>query len=122
MKETKSCLECSFPIYGRSDKKFCSDACRTRFNNDRIRHAHLPMKEINRILKNNRNILQAFLSEGKKTTTRRSLEDSGFDFTYFTHLLPAVPTGKGFVCYDMAYIEDENSTIRIFNKDNSSFN
>ena len=29
----KRCLECNDVLHGRSDKKFCSDACRNTYNN-----------------------------------------------------------------------------------------
>ena len=31
--EEKMCPECGKPVFGRIDKKFCSDACRNAFNN-----------------------------------------------------------------------------------------
>ena len=48
--EKKHCLNCSRLITGRSDKKFCSDSCRTMFNNRIYRERNDELIRIDRIL------------------------------------------------------------------------
>ena len=69
MKEVKAnrvCPECGFPILGRAGKVFCSDACRTRFNNNRRKEANQYVLAVNHILRKNRNILEECISKAWK--------------------------------------------------------
>lgn len=54
------CLACGQAMKVRSDKQYCSDQCRSQSNNQKRRGdaAELQMQEINRLLRQNRNILK----------------------------------------------------------------
>ena len=58
----KTCLECHDPFQGRSDKKFCSDACRNNFNNKQKSDVSHQMRQINAILKKNHKVLSLLFS------------------------------------------------------------
>jgi hypothetical protein len=45
------CLDCQEPLIGRSDKKFCNDACRSNFNNKLKTQDQNYVRRINAILK-----------------------------------------------------------------------
>ena len=54
----KTCLECEANLQGRADKKFCSDACRNNFNNRQKSAVTILVRQVNSVLKKNRNILK----------------------------------------------------------------
>jgi predicted nucleic acid-binding Zn ribbon protein len=72
------CPDCGSPIFGRKDRKFCSDACRTNYHNIRLRHKLALVRKVNSILLKNRNILEFFLRQGKTILSLPELEASGY--------------------------------------------
>ena len=80
------CIECQHRIFGRSDKRFCSDACRINYHNRKRRLQYDNTRPILRILLNNRNLLQWFWEQGKKTCKKQELIEKGFNFNYITQL------------------------------------
>ncbi len=105
---SRICLECRDTIHGRSDKKFCSDNCRSAYNN-RINSEGINLRRrINRILCKNRNIIARLNPEGKRTLHKTVLIEEGFNFNYFTN---SYKTQKGTIyhfCYDQGYIIQED--------------
>src|SRR3546814_11771683 len=81
----RKCQECGEPVAGRSDKKFCSDQCRTSYHNRVNSSANQLLRQINRILKRNRRILVALNDTGKTIVPVQRLLERGFDFRYFTN-------------------------------------
>jgi hypothetical protein len=106
MKETaRHCHNCGRNIYGRSDKKFCTDACRNTRNNLLMQKISPSIRLINNILKNNRRVLQDAIPKGYKTRriTRAELETGGFIFGYFTSAYNQENGTTLFFCYDYGY-------------------
>lgn len=81
-----NCLECGEKIIGRSDKKFCNDACRNAYNNKQNKDSTNLMRNINNKLRKNYRILVEINTEGKTKISKSRLESLGFDFDYFTNL------------------------------------
>ena len=79
------CLECKEKLYGRADKKFCSDQCRTAHHNKQNADSNNFMRNVNNILRKNRRILLALNPKGKAKATRTQLIDKGFKFSYYTN-------------------------------------
>ncbi len=79
------CLECGSPIAGRLDKKFCCDQCRYLFNNKKKRQHEVAIFNVNHILRKNRTILKSLNPVGKTTVRRALLENSQFNFDFYTH-------------------------------------
>lgn len=102
---TKSCLECGEPIYGRSDKKFCSDQCRNTYNNNLNRDDVNFMRRINHILRKNRRILAKLNTGNKTNVTRKQLLDEGFNFSYFTNIYTTKSGKHYFFCYEEGYLK-----------------
>ena len=99
--EKPICLECGDKIKGRSDKKFCNDACRSAHHNKKNKVASTPQKTINNLLSKNRRI------------SKMKLENKGFVFNFYTHL---VDTNKGIsykYCYDFGYYPGSDGYIHI---------
>lgn len=84
LEEHRSCLECNEPLQGRSDKKFCDDACRTAFNNRSKSEETGFVRNVNNILRRNRRILRYFHELGRSKITRSALEEMGFLFHFHT--------------------------------------
>ncbi len=123
-KQQKKCLSCGEPIYGRSDKKFCGDACRNAYHYEH-NHQHTNMvRKINAILSRNYNVLQELNVSGKTSVTRRQLIDKGFDFKYFTHIYTTKAGAVYYIIYDEAYLKKEGGEdafllVRFEEKNNS---
>jgi hypothetical protein len=81
-----NCLECGEKIIGRSDKKFCNDACRNAYNNKQNKDSSNLMRNINNKLRKNYRILVEINVEGKTKVTKSKLDSLGFDFEYLTNL------------------------------------
>ena len=64
----KQCLECDEKIVGRTDKKFCSDACRNAFNNKVNKDSKNLIRNVNNRLRKNYRVLEA-LNPDQKTKT-----------------------------------------------------
>ncbi|HHL52241.1 MAG TPA: DUF2116 family Zn-ribbon domain-containing protein [Flammeovirgaceae bacterium] len=102
------CLECGKAIFGRSDKKFCSDECRSAYNNARNRATTNMMRKVNATLKRNRDILLSFNPHGKANVHKDRLRDAGFNFNYHTNSYTTKAGKTYYFCYDQGYIIHEN--------------
>ncbi len=102
------CLECGDKIMGRADKKFCSDQCRSAYNNKlNSDHTNL-MRNINNILRKNRRILEEQNPDGKGKTTGEKLAKKGFKFDYFTNMYTTKNGHTYYFCYDQGYLPLDN--------------
>lgn len=97
------CLECGDKIYGRIDKKFCSDSCRNTYNNKQNRDNTNLMRRINNTLRKNYRILTHINSDGKTKTTRTQLLNAGFDFDYITEFVVYKNGSQYRFVYDQGY-------------------
>lgn len=112
-----TCLECGTEFKGRSDKKFCTDQCRSAFNNRLNADSNNTVRNINNTLRKNRRILDEMLNEKKDRTTREKLIQKGFNFKYHTHGFTS-KTGKNYLFYyDRGLMVLENNGFFIV-KDN----
>lgn len=109
MEVEKNCLSCSRPIFGRVDKKFCSDACRNAYNNEQNRDVNNFVRRVNHTLRKNRRILAELNPDGKMKVHGEKLNALGFDFNFYTS---TYTTKKGtiyFFCYEHGYLPLENN-------------
>jgi predicted nucleic acid-binding Zn ribbon protein len=110
--EAKTCLACSKPLKGRSDKKFCDDYCRNNYNNQQKAKGNYSsyVRNINNTLLRNRKVLESILPGTEETAkaNREKLQRLGFNFKYLTHTY-LTKTGKTyFYCYDYGYLPLDN--------------
>lgn len=100
--EEVHCLECGEPVYGRSDKKFCSDNCRNRWHGH-LRYARekIQAREM-QILARNYSILESMLCLTGGKCPFSTLEEMGFKKEYVTRV---IKKGKHleYRCFDFAY-------------------
>lgn len=103
------CLECETELKGRSDKKFCDDACRSAYNNRLNSDTNSYMKRVNYALRKNRRILSELNPQNDKAkTTRKKLEQMGFDFQHFTSIYVTKTGTTYYFCYEHGYLPLEN--------------
>ncbi|HLQ99833.1 MAG TPA: DUF2116 family Zn-ribbon domain-containing protein [Sphingobacterium sp.] len=100
----KTCLDCGQKLIGRSDKKFCDDACRSHYNNNKQRAELKIIRKINAILKSNRKILKKQNPSGKTKVQKKILQKEGFNFEYFTHQYITAKGNTYYFCYDYGYL------------------
>jgi hypothetical protein len=94
----RGCLTCGTELRGRMDKKFCDDYCRSAYNNKLSPRNSAIVRNVNRILRRNRMILEEIMSAGEETmrASRASLQEKGFNFNYLTS---AYINKEGMICY-----------------------
>ncbi|PWN71779.1 hypothetical protein C1631_003925 [Chryseobacterium phosphatilyticum] len=104
-----NCLECGEKIIGRSDKKFCNDACRNAYNNKQNKDSSNLMRNVNNKLRKNYRILVEVNIDGKTKVTRSKLDSLGFDFDYFTNMKVYKNGSEYKFIYDYGYklLEDD---------------
>jgi len=111
--ENRKCLECYEQLRGRADQKFCSDQCRSAYNNKLYLESHNVINSVNRILKKNYFILSALHSEGKFTLSKNDLQKKGFRFDYFTCTSTTKSNRIYYYCYDHGFREQENNKVTL---------
>lgn len=110
----KNCQECGQPLSGRSDKRFCDDACRAQFHH-KNQAPDEALKQINRILKRNYQILDQLLKQSNTKThvvPLMQMHFLGFSSCFFTHIDPNLP--NTFFCYDICFSNDTNGMVKIY--------
>ena len=110
----KVCKECQLPLQGRSDKKFCDDYCRVSYHSKSNRDNLEVVRQINKILKKNRQILQECLQKYGNSIPRKYLERNSFKFQFYTHLMTYSKKETIKYCYDLGIAEISQSEIKIF--------
>lgn len=100
---------------GRADKKFCDHQCRNEFNNRKNGELPATIRNINNMLKRNRQILAAVCLDSAQTTIgRRFLEEQGFSFIYHTGAEQKTGGTTIRYCYDYSYsMTDDNDWVII---------
>jgi hypothetical protein len=112
----KTCLECRSTFRGRIDKKFCSDQCRSTFNNRLNAVQTEYVRRINFILRKNRRILMELNPAGNNQVARENLRTKGFDFGYFTSTCVTKEGMQHFYCYDQGYVPLEKESFLLISK------
>ena len=106
VKDRPGCLYCSKTFHGRSDKKFCTDYCRNAYHNERnsLRESN-SVNVINRILENNRSILQDLKIPEYQVIEipKEQLLQKGFEFRFLTHHIHVSNKEAYYFCYEFAY-------------------
>ncbi len=116
--EEKVCLDCGTKIFGRVDKKFCSDACRNNYNNKLNSDSNNNVRNINNILRKNRRILEGLTPQGKSKANKTKLLEKGFDFNYHTNTYTTKVGAVYYFCYEYGYLELDNDWYALVKRDN----
>lgn len=113
----KQCLQCNQPIRGRSDKKFCSTACKNQHAKaarDALRDV---VGEIDGYLHRNREILALLTGNAPKVELDRLvLTRTGFKYEFHTGTY-LNKEGKLYrIVYDFAWLDFSDQKILIVKK------
>ena len=99
----KTCSVCQTPLKGRTDQQFCSDQCRAAHHNQQRKEKNHYLKDVNRMLKHNRDILQRACPDGKRKVKKALLLQQGFQYGYFTGEYLTQQGHTYYYCYDYGY-------------------
>lgn len=99
-----NCLECGDELFGRVDKKFCSDQCRNNYNNKQKRSDNNYIRNINNLLRKNHRILASLIKGDKASAKKDKLVSLGFNFNYFTNTYTTKDGRTYYYCYDYGYL------------------
>jgi len=119
--EQKLCPECGEKIRGRSDKKFCSDACRNLWNNKQNSDATNYVRNINNALRKNRRILDEFLDgheDGKARVSMKKFLSKGFQFDLMTSIYTTKTGSQYHFCYEFGYLKLEDDWYMVVKREN----
>ena len=116
--KVKHCLQCGLRINGRSDKKYCSDACRTDFNN-KLKTDNNYVRMVSKTLRKNRLILEKLTQTNNYPNgiTKRLLIDMGYNFNYHTHVYYSENNIKYVYCFEFGFCMAPNGSIELLDKD-----
>ena len=112
----KVCLECGDELFGRVDKKYCGDQCRSAHYNRLNSDDSNEIRNINNILRKNRRILSDLVPKEKTKAHRDKLLEKGFNFNYFTNTLTTKENRVYYYCYDYGYLELEDGWFALVKK------
>lgn len=100
----KHCKECGTVLTGRADKKYCDSNCRSLYHNRANRKETERMRQVERVMRRNRNYLDRKSQNGRKFIPVVELFDSGFDLKYFTHFHEDQEGRVWRMVYDIPYL------------------
>ncbi|HMS30566.1 MAG TPA: hypothetical protein PKD32_12005 [Saprospiraceae bacterium] len=118
--EKKKCEICSSEIFGRSDKRFCSDSCRALFHQNEKRPLSALVKKTNKVLLNNYKILSLFNPDGKKIINRDRLEHEGYSFEFMTQIITTKKGNQYTFCYDQGFMQLEDGKLILVKREPKS--
>ena len=107
------CLECGDEIvYGRKDKKYCSEECRNRQHNHSHRACIQYKRMVNTILERNYDILDDLIKSGIEAIWVADAIALGYNPAYVTSYRKH---GKRSMChcYDICYVTTDNRMTSI---------
>lgn len=82
----RKCLACHAELFGRSDKKYCDQYCKSNYQYQQIKADNSSIHfRVTKQLKKNRTILKEFNKAGKATVRVQDLVNLGFNPRIFTH-------------------------------------
>lgn len=112
------CKICKKKIIGRSDKIFCSVACKSEYHYKLIKATKVATYQIDKILHRNRSIMIEILGKHRNQIqiNRILLEQKNFHFKYHTHTHINKQGKMYYYVYDLAWMEFSNDTILIIRK------
>lgn len=98
------CLFCGAELVGRSDKKYCDDVCRNNYHYRHYKNENMIVETVNKVLKNNRNVIKSLCNNGKRIVKTQILIDSKFDFNIITGVYKTIKNKEYRLIYDYAYM------------------
>lgn len=105
---SKLCPCCGRPVLGRSDKKFCGDACRSHYFRSQNEAFLVSIRQVDSILKRNRRILSRFWEKaGSGPVPVHRLQEAGFAPQFCTQVMSDAQGRDWQVVYDLGFRQTE---------------
>lgn len=99
----RKCPSCEQIIVGRSDKKYCSDQCRSIANKSLRLSAESIIQSTNKILRKNRTILKNLCPIGKAVVRKEVLDAMQYDVNVFSSTYKTRKNQVYYFCYDYGF-------------------
>ncbi len=114
----RKCKMCKKKVVGRSDKIFCSIACKSKYHRKLRNVTGKVTKQIDIILHRNRSILLEILGKRrlKIKVNRIVLEKKKFNYKYHTHFTRNSKGKIYYYVYDLAWMSFSDDDILIIRK------
>ena len=107
------CLECGDEIhYGRTDRKFCCESCKNRYNNRKSRDSRNAKLRIINALYKNYKVLDRMLKLGLESMDLTELKHLGFDPAFVTSYRKFRRHDE-FCCFDIRFIMTPNKIYSV---------
>lgn len=114
----RQCLHCSQGFLGRSDKKFCSNQCRSAWHQSQQLQQEQSVQQIIRRLSRNRLLIKRLLAEGYTQVGRAHMAELDFTFCYYTHQYKTKGGNTYYFCFDAGYrLLPENKVLLVLWQD-----
>lgn len=101
--DRKKCLQCGKPIVGRTDKKFCSEKCRSKYNYSTHATYNSFKSTVHELLRKNHDILAELNPTGNCTVEASELQNRNFNFSFVTTIYRTNGGNVYWFCYDYGY-------------------
>lgn len=98
-----NCLQCGTAIYGRKDKKFCSEDCKNHYHNAISRETNRRRTRVIAALTANYEILNGLLRYGVQSYGLEELRQMGFREEYITGYRKGEHHHNEHSCFDIKY-------------------
>ena len=119
----RKCRLCKAPVKGRSDKIFCTLACKNEYHLRLRRATAKAVVETDKILHRNRSILLEVM--GKNSTQKKipktTLDKKKFNPTYMTGFYINKQDKTYYLIYDFAWMEFSSGEVLIIRQSNRWF-
>ena len=106
------CLWCGADLFGRPDKKFCSQACKNAWNNSANADNRLMRNRVVTAIMVNYRILERVLNANCTSIELKTAEDFGFRPAYITGYRRTYGRHDELSCFDIRYCQ---TSTRLFN-------
>lgn len=100
----RQCPTCGSRFNGRSDKRYCSEQCRTSFNLQRRKRTEAPLTAVLATLRRNRSILKDLCPQKKTWVSRDRLEALKFNPTVFSSIYRNNRNQSYYFCGDYGFL------------------
>lgn len=122
LRTASTCLECGDRIrYGRSDKRFCCEDCRNKYNNALAKSGRMTRRKVLSHLSKNYDILENLLKSGVESVDMMDLVAMGFAPAFVTSF-KKLRSRYEFGCFDIKYIMTADRIYSISKIQNLSVN
>ncbi|MBL7846261.1 MAG: hypothetical protein JNL40_02240 [Cyclobacteriaceae bacterium] len=100
----RQCPVCKRQFSGRSNKRYCSEKCRTIFNQSLRQTSEAPLTDALSILRQNRSLLKRLCPNKTATVKREILEAMGFNPTVFSSIHVSGRHRRYYFCADYGFL------------------